>query len=88
MASGGSGLALGDRTEEGANLPQQVAWGWRTLPMPVIAAVHGVAQPLGIVAHAILEYRDDVVDVRRRCDGITANDHQVRNLTHRVWADA
>ena len=43
MASGGSGLALGDRTEEGANLPQQVAWGWRTLPMPVIAAVHGVA---------------------------------------------
>ena len=43
MASGGSGLALGDRTEEGANLVQQVAWGWRTLPMPVIASVHGVA---------------------------------------------
>jgi len=43
MANGGSGLALGDRTEEGANLVQQVAWGWRTLPMPVIAAVHGVA---------------------------------------------
>ncbi|HXH14533.1 MAG TPA: crotonase/enoyl-CoA hydratase family protein [Sphingomonas sp.] len=43
MADGGSGLALGDRTAEGANLPQQVAWGWRMLPMPVIAAVHGVA---------------------------------------------
>ncbi|KQN24193.1 enoyl-CoA hydratase [Sphingomonas sp. Leaf34] len=43
MASGGSGLELGDRTAGGANLPQQVAWGWRTLPMPVIAAVHGVA---------------------------------------------
>jgi len=43
MANGGSGLALGDRTDEGANLVQQVAWGWRTLPMPVIAAVHGVA---------------------------------------------
>lgn len=43
MADGGSGLGLGDRTAEGANLPQQVAWGWRMLPMPVIAAVHGVA---------------------------------------------
>jgi enoyl-CoA hydratase/carnithine racemase len=43
MASGGSGLALGERTDDGANLVQQVAWGWRTLPMPVIAAVHGVA---------------------------------------------
>lgn len=26
-----------------ANLWQQVAWGWRELPAPVIAAVHGVA---------------------------------------------
>ncbi|MBY8822381.1 crotonase/enoyl-CoA hydratase family protein [Sphingomonas colocasiae] len=26
-----------------ANLYQHVAWGWRTLPVPVIAAVHGVA---------------------------------------------
>ena len=43
MAAGGSGLALGERTADGANLVQQVAWGWHTLPMPVIAAVHGVA---------------------------------------------
>lgn len=43
MASGGSGVALGERTHGPANLPQHVAWGWRTLPMPVIAAVHGVA---------------------------------------------
>src|SRR3546814_1707328 len=27
----------------GAFLPQHVTWGWRMLPMPVIAAVHGVA---------------------------------------------
>jgi enoyl-CoA hydratase/carnithine racemase len=26
-----------------ANAPQQVVWGWRQLPVPVIAAVHGVA---------------------------------------------
>jgi enoyl-CoA hydratase/carnithine racemase len=31
------------RTHGLANGPQQVAWGWRTLPVPVIAAVHGVA---------------------------------------------
>ncbi len=43
MADGGSGLDIDARTHGLANLPQQVAWGWRTLPMPVIAAVHGVA---------------------------------------------
>lgn len=26
-----------------ANRPQQAVWGWRLLPVPVIAAVHGVA---------------------------------------------
>ena len=34
---------LQPRTHGDANLFQQVAWGWRTLPVPVIAAVHGVA---------------------------------------------
>ena len=43
MAGGGSGLSLDDRAYGDANLVQQVAWGWRTLLMPVIAAVHGVA---------------------------------------------
>ncbi len=43
MASGGSGATLADRTHGLANVPQHAAWGWRTLPMPVIAAVHGVA---------------------------------------------
>lgn len=45
MAGGGAslGLDLMDRTTGDANLFQQVAWGWRTLPVPVIAAVHGVA---------------------------------------------
>ncbi len=31
------------RTHGIANRPQQCAWQWRTLPVPVIAAVHGVA---------------------------------------------
>ncbi len=43
MAAGGSGNPLGARTHGPANLPQHVAWGWRALGVPVIAAVHGVA---------------------------------------------
>lgn len=45
MAGGGAsnGLDLMDRTHGIANQFQHVAWGWRTLPVPVIAAVHGVA---------------------------------------------
>jgi enoyl-CoA hydratase/carnithine racemase len=46
MAGGGAPSAARDllaRTHGAANLFQQVAWGWRTLPVPVIAAVHGVA---------------------------------------------
>ena len=34
---------LTKRTHGIANRPQQCAWLWRTLPVPVIAAVHGVA---------------------------------------------
>lgn len=43
MAGGGSGNRLDARSHGPANLPQHVAWGWRTLPVPVIAAAHGVA---------------------------------------------
>jgi enoyl-CoA hydratase/carnithine racemase len=42
MAQGGSGLST-TRNAQGTILPQHVTWGWRQLPMPVIAAVHGVA---------------------------------------------
>lgn len=34
---------LGSRSHGIANLAQYVAWGWRELPVPVIAAVHGIA---------------------------------------------
>ena len=42
MAAGGSGTGR-ERNDQGSILPQHVTWGWRNLPMPVIAAVHGVA---------------------------------------------
>jgi enoyl-CoA hydratase/carnithine racemase len=45
---GGNGLAGGERdlaarTHGLANYPQQAVWGWRQLPVPVIAAIQGVA---------------------------------------------
>lgn len=43
MASGGTGMDLHERSHGHANLFQQVAWGWRMLPVPVVAAIHGVA---------------------------------------------
>jgi enoyl-CoA hydratase/carnithine racemase len=43
MATAGSGTDLAARTHGLANDFQQVAWGWRTLGVPVIAAIHGVA---------------------------------------------
>jgi enoyl-CoA hydratase/carnithine racemase len=42
----GNAAGVGDlvpRTHGLANSWRQVAWGWRELPVPVIAAVHGVA---------------------------------------------
>ena len=42
-ATGNAATLLGAPGEVGAILPQHVTWGWRNLPMPVIAAVHGVA---------------------------------------------
>ena len=47
--SGGHGIPGGEkrdltvRTHGQANFAQQAVWGWRRLPVPVIAAIHGVA---------------------------------------------
>lgn len=40
---GGENRDLTKRTHGQANFPQAAVWGWRQLPAPVIAAVHGVA---------------------------------------------
>jgi enoyl-CoA hydratase/carnithine racemase len=50
MASGGAGQKFQDivaRTHGIANAWQQAAYVWRTLSVPVIAAVHGVALGAG-----------------------------------------
>jgi enoyl-CoA hydratase/carnithine racemase len=47
--NGGNGIVVGEkrdlaaRTHGLANFPQQAVWGWRQLPVPVIAAIQGVA---------------------------------------------
>ena len=40
---GGENRDLTARTHGQANFAQQAVWGWRQLPVPVIAAIHGVA---------------------------------------------
>src|ERR1043165_6814412 len=40
---GGENRDLTKRTHGQANFPQQAVWGWRQLPVPVIAAITGVA---------------------------------------------
>ncbi|MEN2786959.1 crotonase/enoyl-CoA hydratase family protein [Sphingomonas qilianensis] len=64
MAAGGSGLALDPRNAHGAILPQHVTWGWRTLPMPVIAAVHGVAMGGGFQIMSGADIRIAAPDTR------------------------
>ena len=53
-----AGGTLADRTHGVANNAQYAAWGWRELPVPVIAAVHGVAFGAGsqIMAAADIRY--------------------------------
>jgi enoyl-CoA hydratase/carnithine racemase len=40
--------ATRDLSRDGANRAQQLAWAWHELPVPVIAAVHGVAYGGGL----------------------------------------
>jgi enoyl-CoA hydratase/carnithine racemase len=48
LSHGSLATSLSARTHGDANLPQFVAWGWRNLPVPVIAAVHGIAYGAGL----------------------------------------
>ena len=43
VVPGGENRDLSIRTHGKANFAQQAVWSWRQLPVPVIAAVHGVA---------------------------------------------
>ncbi len=66
MASGGAsaGKTLTDRTHGIANIFQHVAWGWRELPVPVIAAVHGIAFGGGFQIMSGADFRIMRPDVR------------------------
>lgn len=55
VSSAGGGL--GERTKGIANNAQYAAWGWRELPVPVIAAVHGVAFGAGSQIMAAADIR-------------------------------
>ncbi len=46
--NGAGSKPLATRTHGAANMWQQAAWIWRALPVPVIAAVHGVAYGGGL----------------------------------------
>jgi len=64
MAGGGSGLLTQERTHGLANLVQQVGWGWRTLPQPVIAAIHGACLGGGLQIAAGADVRLVTADAR------------------------
>ncbi len=55
--SSSAGGSLADRTHGIANNAQYAAWGWRELPVPVIAAVHGVAFGAGSQIMAAADIR-------------------------------
>ncbi len=52
-----AGGSLAERTNGIANNPQYAAWGWREIPVPVIAAVHGVAFGAGSQIMAAADIR-------------------------------
>ncbi|UKK86042.1 crotonase/enoyl-CoA hydratase family protein [Sphingopyxis sp. BSN-002] len=52
-----AGGTLSDRTRGLSNNAQYAAWGWRELPVPVIAAVHGVAFGAGSQIMAAADIR-------------------------------
>ena len=65
MATGGTGgLLTTERTHGLANLAQQVAWGWRTLPQPVVAALHGVILGGGLQVASGADIRLVAADAR------------------------
>ena len=64
MAGLGDGGPAEERGYGDANLFQHVAWGWRTLPQPVIAALHGVVLGGGLQIASGADVRIAAPDAR------------------------
>lgn len=64
MEAAGDLGGLAERRHGIANLYQQVAWGWRSLPMPVIAALHGVVLGGGLQIASGADIRIAAPDAR------------------------
>ena len=65
MQTGDAGTLLTtERTHGLANLAQQVAWGWRALPQPVVAALHGVVLGGGLQVASGADIRLVAADAR------------------------
>jgi enoyl-CoA hydratase/carnithine racemase len=67
MGKGSGSLATGsitDRSHGLANLAQHAVWGWREVPVPVIAAVHGVAFGGGLQVALAADIRIVAPDTR------------------------
>ena len=69
--AGQSGL-LAKHGDSPANFVQQVAWGWRELPIPVIAAIHGVAYGGGLQIALGADMRYLTPDARMSSSSATA----------------
>ena len=65
-------------------LPQHVTWGWRQLPMPVIAAVHGVAFGGGFQIMSGADIRIAAPDTRFAIDRIVGGACGPRDAADRV----
>jgi enoyl-CoA hydratase/carnithine racemase len=65
QAAGGGGPGLLDRAAgSAANFAQQAAWVWTELPVPVVAAVHGVAYGGGLQIALAADVRFVAPDAR------------------------
>ncbi len=85
---GGNGVAGGEtrdltaRTHGLANFPQAAVWGWRQLPVPVIAAIQGVAFGGGFQLALGADMRFLSPDARMSIMASLVRDDILRELTY------